>query len=132
MQRESVRVHNVIDLGVLDFEVVSYRVDHVKTVSSYYTMSNDTKLYTNGIKPIVLTLTGYFPKAKGNGVVLSLEGLLKGSQSVSFELNSIQFRDLTLSKYSFKEQVSSVYQECEMVFMGVTSLEATTEVSSDE
>jgi hypothetical protein len=62
MQQESSRVHNTISLDSLNFEVISYKVDHVKTLSSYFTMSNDTRMYTNGIKPFILTIKGYFPK----------------------------------------------------------------------
>jgi hypothetical protein len=89
-------------------------------------------MYANGIKPYILTIKGYFPKTTGNEVVLSLEGLLNSSESVGFTLNSIQFEGLTLSKYSFKEQISSVYQECEITFMGVESFSTVSEESTNE
>jgi hypothetical protein len=89
-------------------------------------------MYTNGIKPFILTIKGYFPKTTGNEVVLSLEGLLNSSEGVSFILNSIQFNNLVLSKYAFKEQLSSIYQECEITFMGVDSFNAVSEGNTNE
>ena len=58
MNRTYSRTHNKVNLNGLTFEVISYKIDHVKTISSYITMSNDTGMYINGIKPYVMTLKG--------------------------------------------------------------------------
>lgn len=132
MQQKYSKVRNTISLDNLNFEVISYKVDHVKTISSYFTMSNDTKMYINGIKPYLLTIKGYFPKTEGNDIVLSLEGLLNSSQDITFTLNSIEFQNVHLNRYAFKEQISSMYQECEISFMGVGSFNAISEEVTDE
>jgi hypothetical protein len=85
-------------------------------------------MYTNGIKPYELTIKGYFPKTKGNEVVLSLEGLLTSSQAISFTLNSIQFENVCLSRYAFNEDIGSMYQECDISFVGVDTFQTVTDV----
>lgn len=121
MQQVYSKSHNKISLDTLSFEVISYKIEHIKTISSYFTMSNSTGMYTNGVKPYILTLKGYFPKTDGNSIATSLESVLVNNQSISFTLNNISFTDVTLNKYSFKEEVSSMYQECEISFMGLGS-----------
>lgn len=128
MQYDSNRVHHTVTLDSLSFEVVSYRLDHVKSVSSYYTVSNATGMYTSGVKPYALTLRGYFPKVSGNAVVSKLESLLAVGTEVTFSVSDMEFSHAVLSRYSFKEQVPSMYQECELTFMGV---DAVTEVVQD-
>ncbi|MCC8068460.1 MAG: hypothetical protein LIO71_01675 [Ruminococcus sp.] len=132
MQRVYSKSHNKVSLNDLSFEVISYKVDHVKMVSSYITMSNDTGMYVNGVKPYILTLKGYFPKSNGISVLTSLEELIHSQQGLTFTLSGIEFQNVELNRYSFKEVISNVYQEFEISFMGVDSFSTTSEDDEDE
>lgn len=132
MDRVYSKSHNRISLNGLNFEVISYKVDHVKTISSYITMSNVTGMYVNGIKPYILTLKGYFPKTTGRNTLLSLEELIQSQQDIAFDLNGISFENVKLNRYSFKEVISNIYQEFEISLMGVNTFSATSEDTNDE
>lgn len=118
MNQDSTRVRNSITLDTLSFEVVSYKIDHVKNISSYFTISNDTGMYTNGIKPYILTVKGYFPKINSNVIVYTLEELLQSNDDISFSIDNLNFTNAKLNKYSFSGQISNVYQESTLTFMG--------------
>lgn len=118
MNQDSTRVRNSITLDTLSFEVVSYKIDHVKNISSYFTISNDTGIYTNGIKPYILTVKGYFPKINSNVIVYTLEELLQSNDDISFSIDNLNFTNAKLNKYSFSGQISNVYQESTLTFMG--------------
>lgn len=124
------RKHNQVSIGGLSFEVISYKIDHVKTISNYFTLSNITKMYTNGIKPYFITLKGYFPKSNNDKIILLLETLIFTSQEISFVLDGLSFNNVSVSKYSLSENVSSMIQEVEISFMGLNTI--TQEVTSDE
>lgn len=121
--QEYSKTHSLITLNDLNFEVISYKVNHNKMVSHYITMTNNTKIYTNGIRPYELTIKGYFPKTNGNDIILTLEELLKGSKLITFNLNSIKFENVCLSRYALNEDINAVFQECEISFVGVTDLQ---------
>lgn len=129
MNQDSTRVRNSITLDTLSFEVVSYKIDHVKNISSYFTISNDTGMYTNGIKPYILTVKGYFPKINSNAIVSTLEELLQSNNDISFSIDNLNFTNAKLNKYSFSGQISNVYQESTLTFMGT---DITTEDSNNE
>lgn len=129
MNQDSTRVRNSITLDTLSFEVVSYKIDHVKNISSYFTISNDTGMYTNGIKPYILTVKGYFPKINSNVIVYTLEELLQSNDDISFSIGNLNFTNAKLNKYSFSGQISNVYQESTLTFMGT---DITTEDSNNE
>lgn len=118
MNQNSTKVRNSITLDTLSFEIVSYKIDHVKNISSYFTISNDTGMYTNGIKPYILTIKGYFPKINGNAIVSTLEELLQSNSDISFSIGDLNFTNAKLNKYSFSGQISNVYQESTITFMG--------------
>lgn len=118
MNQDSTRVRNSITLNTLSFEVVSYKIDHVKNISSYFTISNDTGMYTNGIKPYILTVKGYFPKINSNVIVYTLEELLQSNNDISFSIDNLNFTNAKLNKYSFSGQISNIYQESTLTFMG--------------
>lgn len=113
------RKHNQITLGELSFEVLSYKVNHVKTVTSYFTISGDTGMYQNGVKPYLLTLKGYFPKCSVHKVILWLETLLFTSNTLSFTLDGLSFSNVVVNNYSLKEEVSDMVQEFEISLMGL-------------
>lgn len=129
MNQDSTRVRNSITLDTLSFEVVSYKIDHVKNISSYFTISNDTGMYTNGIKPYILTVKGYFPKINSNAIVYTLEELLQSNNDISFSIDNLNFINAKLNKYSFSGQISNVYQESTLTFMGT---DITAEDSNNE
>lgn len=127
MNRTYSRTHNKVNLNGLTFEVISYKIDHVKTISSYITMSNDTGMYINGVKPYVMTLKGFFPKYNGGSILSALEELLQTQNGITFTMNGITFQNVQLSRYSFKEVLSNIYQEFEISFMGAISFNTTSE-----
>lgn len=126
MNRTYSRTHNKVNLNGLTFEVISYKIDHVKTISSYITMSNDTGMYINGVKPYVMTLKGFFP-SNGGSILSALEELLQTQNGITFTMNGITFQNVQLSRYSFKEVLSNIYQEFEISFMGAISFNTTSE-----
>lgn len=127
MNRTYSRTHNKVNLNGLTFEVISYKIDHVKTISSYITMSNDTGMYINGVKPYVMTLKGFFQKSNGGSILSALEELLQTQNGITFTMNGITFQNVQLSRYSFKEVLSNIYQEFEISFMGAISFNTTSE-----
>lgn len=112
------RKHNRVNIDSLSFEVVSYKVDHVSSVNSYFTISGDTGMYLSGVRPYILTLRCYFPKSDKNVYILSLESLIFTSKEISFSLDGLSFDKVLVSRYSFKDEVSSMVQEVEITIMG--------------
>ena len=90
-------------------------------------MSNDTGMYINGVKPYVMTLKGFFPKSNGGSILSALEELLQTQNGITFTMNGITFQNVQLSRYSFKEVLSNIYQEFEISFMGAISFNTTSE-----
>lgn len=121
------RRHHQIELNDLYFEVLSYNVTHASGISSYFTVDGSTGMYISGIKPYTLSLKCTFPKYDINTYVLSLESLIFTTSGVSFTLDGMTFEDVLLSRYSFKDEVSSMVQEVELTFMGLGKVEGETQ-----
>lgn len=123
------KVPNTISIHGLTFEVVSYKLEHVKTVSFYYTLNNTTGMYVQGNKPFVLSLKGYFHKSDGNNISATLESIFNSSDDISFTIAGTLYNQLILNKYIYNENISDVCREAELFFMGNNSF---SEVSNSE